>query len=177
MDRNAWRNSHSHVTGTLLNSDFPFRFGRSIIRLSRVCTVPPPCRFACAVPPPCNERLPTAQRRPQALNTNTKSAHPQCRGRKTRFEQDGILHIPKMKILHRTLFRFQIFPQVKTSLRSQVQASTKLRGARSSSISNNHWGKSLTTTKVIPIFRRRRRFPFSPLLGKSNESKFWCDLS
>jgi hypothetical protein len=41
-------------------------------------------------------------------------------------------------------------------LRSQVQASTKLRGARSSSISNNLWGKSLTTTKVIPIFRRRR---------------------
>jgi hypothetical protein len=24
VDRNAWRNSHSHVTGTLLNSDFPF---------------------------------------------------------------------------------------------------------------------------------------------------------
>ena len=161
MDRNAWRNSHSHVTGTLLNSDFPFRFGRSIIRLSRVCTVPPPCRFACAVPPPCNERLPTAQRRPQALNTNTKSAHPQCRGRKTRFEQDGILQIPKMKIIHCTLFRSLIFPQVKTSLRSQVQASTELRGARSSSISNNHWGKEsdddegdshFPTTKAIPIF-------------------------
>ncbi len=26
VDRNAWRNSHSHVTGTLSNSDFPFRF-------------------------------------------------------------------------------------------------------------------------------------------------------
>jgi hypothetical protein len=153
VDRNAWRKSHSHVTGTLLNSDFPFRFGRSIIRLSRVCTVPPPCLFACAVPPPCNERLPTAQRRPQARNTNTESLRPQCRGRglKTRFKQDGILQIPKMKILHRTLFRSLIFPQVKTSLRSQVQASTKLRGARSSSISNNLCGKSLTTTKVIPI--------------------------
>ncbi len=73
VDRNASRirNSHSHVTGTLLtgtllNSDFPFRLGRSIIRLSRVYTVLSPCRRACAVPPPCNERLPTAQRRPEA---------------------------------------------------------------------------------------------------------------
>ncbi len=66
MERNAWRNSHSHVTGTLLNSDFPFRFMRSIIRLSRVYTVPPPCRFARAVLRPCNERLPTAQPRPGA---------------------------------------------------------------------------------------------------------------
>ena len=74
MERNAWRNSHRHVTGTLFNSDFPFRFGRSIIRLSRVCTVPPPCRFACAVPPPCNERLPTAQRRPQAETQTQKLA-------------------------------------------------------------------------------------------------------
>ncbi len=155
MDRNAWRNSQSHVTGTVLNSDFPFRFWRSIIRLSRVCTVPPPCRFACAVPPPCNERLPTACW-PQARNTNTKSLCPQCRRCKTRFKQDGILQIPKMKILHSIYFRYQIFPQVKTSLRSQVQASTKLRGARSSSTSNNLWGKSLTTMKVIPIFRRRR---------------------
>ncbi len=139
MDRNAWRNSHRHVTGTLSNSDFPFRFGRSIICISRVYTVPPPYRRACTVPPPCNERLPTVQRLtgagPKHKHKKLASSMPQW----TRFEQDGILQIPKKKILHRTLFRSQIFPQVKTSLMSQVQASTMLRGARSSSISNNLW--------------------------------------
>ncbi len=41
-------------------SDFSFRFGRSIVRLSRVYAVPSPGRRAGAVPSPCNGRLPTA---------------------------------------------------------------------------------------------------------------------
>ncbi len=139
MDRNAWRNSHRHVTGTLSNSDYPFRFGCSIICISKVYTVPPPCRRACTVPPPCNELLPTAQRLTGAGPKHKHKKHASSMLRRTRFEQDGILQIPEMKILHRTLFRYQIFPRVKTSLMSQVQASTKFRGARSSSMSNNLW--------------------------------------
>ena len=70
--------------------------------------------------------------------------------------------VPKMKILHRTIFRPEIFPQVKTSLRSQVSASTNMRGPRRCSfscISNHLQRKSLSTRKVITIF---------PLLGKNN---------
>ena len=62
-----------------------------------------------------------------------------------------MLPIPEMKILHHTIFHFQIFPQVKTNFRSLVLANTKLRGSRSSSISNNLRRKSLKTRKVIPI--------------------------
>ena len=70
--------------------------------------------------------------------------------------------VPKMKILHRTIFRPEIFPQVKTSLRSQVSASTNMRGPRRclfSCISNHLQRKSLSTRKVITIFS---------LLGKNN---------
>ncbi len=95
MDCNTCRNSQSHVTDTLSNSCFPFRFWRSIIRLSGVYTVPQPCRFACTVPPPCNERLLTAQRRPGAGPKHKhKKLASSCRDT-TRFKQDGILQIPK----------------------------------------------------------------------------------
>ena len=68
--------------------------------------------------------------------------------------------IPGMKILHRTIFHLQIFPQVKTNFRSLVLASTKLRGSRSSAISNNLRRKSLKMRKVIPIFSTSGKIKF-----------------
>ncbi len=128
MDCNAWRNSHSHVTGTLLNSDFPFRFGRSIICLSRVYTVPPLCRRTCAMPPPCNERLPTAQRRPSAgpKHKHKKLASSMPRRDEIRARWDTTDSENEDSTL--CIIPFPDIPSSQASLRSQVLSSTNMRG-------------------------------------------------